>query len=96
MSVGERSDSSRGFSQDGGFVGNSWKIPPRPAGRTITWTDYDPNMTMDEQRKRFKNLNKVLKSKLCLTKVEVNGFFFDEISALGCVCFSEIYLNFSS
>ena len=70
-----RSDSSRGFSQDRGYVGNSWKIPPRAAGRTITWTDYDPIVSVDEQRKRFKNLHKVLKSKVYLNKVSVRQWF---------------------
>ena len=68
MQVGGRSDSIRGFLQDGNQMGNSWKIPPRPAGRTITWTDYDESAKVEEQKKRLKNLNKVLKSKfkMCL------------------------------
>ncbi len=73
MPVDARSDSSRGFSQDGGYVGNSWKMPSRPAGRTITWTDYDPSLNSDEQKKRFKNLNKVLKSKIHLKKMSFSS-----------------------
>ena len=63
MQVGTESDPRRGFSQGTAYAGNSWKIPPRPAGRTITWTNRDSNMTVEEQKKKFKNLNKVLKSK---------------------------------
>ena len=68
MQVGKESDFSRPFSQGDSRVENSWKIPPRPAGRTITWTSRDLNMTFEDQKKKFKNLNKVLKSKGYLNK----------------------------
>lgn len=42
---------------------NVLKAPLRPAGRTITWTDINESkLSVDDQRKRFKNISKELKS----------------------------------
>ncbi|XP_028406870.1 zinc finger FYVE domain-containing protein 16-like [Dendronephthya gigantea] len=59
--AGWETASLSGFGQNSGKVGNSWKIPSRPAGRIIAWTDAS-SLTLEEQKKRFKNLSKVLKT----------------------------------
>ncbi|XP_046853989.1 uncharacterized protein LOC124447134 isoform X2 [Xenia sp. Carnegie-2017] len=41
---------------------NAWKIPTRPVGLTITWTSRESSVVTEDQRKRFKNLNKALKN----------------------------------
>lgn len=43
---------------------NAWKVPSRPVGLTITWTSRESSVMTEDQRKRFKNLSKALKSML--------------------------------